>query len=144
MKIVICGSSAFREKMVEFCDKLRDLKHEPIIHHHYEAYVKGTDEAVKEIVRRVKSGEHAAVKREEGYIKWYHRAILDSDAILVLNFDKNDIKNYIGGNTLMELGFAHVYDKKIFLLNPIPEMSYKDEIEAVSPVIINGDLSLII
>lgn len=31
MKIVICGSSAFREKMVEFCDKLRDLKHEPII-----------------------------------------------------------------------------------------------------------------
>lgn len=37
--------------------------------------------------------------------------ICGSDAILVLNYDKKGIKNYIGGNTLMEMGFAHVHDK---------------------------------
>lgn len=43
----------------------------------------------------------------------------------------------------MELGFAHVNNKKIFLLNPIPQMNYSDEIAAVQPVVINGDFSLI-
>jgi len=145
MKIVICGSSTFREKMLEYRDRLKDLGHEPVVHHHYEAYVAGTDEAIKEIVRRVKSGEHAAVKKEQGYIKWYHQAILNSDAILVLNFDKNGIKNYIGGNTLMEIGFAHVNDKKVFLLNPIPgEVSYVDEIEAMVDNILEDNLNNII
>jgi hypothetical protein len=54
------------------------------------------------------------------------------------------IKNYIGGNTLMEMGFAHVLDQKIFLYNPIPEIPYyKSEIEAVKPTVIHGNLSLI-
>lgn len=67
-----------------------------------------------------------------------------ADAILVMNLDKNGIKNYVGGNTLMEIGFAHVLNQKVFLLNPIPEIPYyKTEIEAVKPVVIDGDLSLI-
>ena len=56
--------------------------------------------------------------------------------------DKNDIKNYVGGNTLMEIGFAHVLNQKIFMWNSIPDMPYcKTEIEAVKPIIINGDLT---
>ena len=44
----------------------------------------------------------------------------------------------------MEIGFAHVNDKKVFLLNPIPEdVSYADEIKAMADVILNGDLSKI-
>jgi hypothetical protein len=67
-----------------------------------------------------------------------------ADAILVLNFDKDGIKNYVGGNTLMEIGFAHVLNQKIFLLYPVPEMPYcRTEIEAVKPTIINGDLTKI-
>jgi len=67
-----------------------------------------------------------------------------ADAVLVLNYDKKGIKNYIGGNTLMEIGFAHVLNQKIFLLNPIPEIPfYKTEIEAVKPMIIHGDLARI-
>lgn len=145
MKIVICGSSTFKEKMLEYRDKLRNLGHEPIVHHHYEAYVAGTDESVKAIVRRVESGEHAAIKKEQGYIKWYHQAILDSDAILVLNFDKNGIKNYIGGNTLMEIGFAYVNNKKVFLLHPVPQgVAYVDEIEAMVDNILQDNLHNII
>lgn len=44
----------------------------------------------------------------------------------------------------MEIGFAHVNDKKIFLLNPIPEdVPYADEIKAMADVVIAGDLGKI-
>jgi len=77
-------------------------------------------------------------------IRVFWNAMQGSDAVLVLNYDKNGIENYIGGNTLMEIGFAHVLNQKIFLMNPIPEIPYyKSEIEAMKPIIINKDLSLI-
>jgi len=39
---------------------------------------------------------------------------------------------------LWSWGQAYVNGKKIFLLNPIPDMPYKDEIIAVSPVVITA------
>ena len=66
------------------------------------------------------------------------------EAILVANYEKNGVPNYIGANTFLEIGFAHVLGQKIFLLNPLPENSYiKTELEAVRPVVIHGDLSKI-
>jgi predicted RNA-binding protein with PUA domain len=62
---------------------------------------------------------------------------------LIVNIDKKDICNYIGGNTFLEMGFAHILNKKIFLLNEIPEMIYTDEILAMQPIALNGDLSKI-
>jgi len=88
--------------------------------------------------------DHAKLKRQEGFIKWWYNCIKNGDAILVCNFDKNGIKNYIGGNTLIEIGFAHVNDKKVFLLNPIPEEApYVDEIKAMTGLVLNGDLTKI-
>jgi hypothetical protein len=43
----------------------------------------------------------------------------------------------------IEIGFAHVLDKKIYLLNLPASGSYNDEIKEINPVIINGDYSLI-
>ncbi len=81
---------------------------------------------------------------QQNAIRDFWEKIKQSDAILVLNFDRRGVANYIGGNTLMEIGFAHVLNKKIFLWNPVPEIPYyKSEIEATRPVIINGDLSLV-
>ena len=34
------------------------------------------------------------------------------------------------------MGFAHVLNKKIYLLNNIPEMSYSDEIRAMQPIVL--------
>ncbi|KKP67924.1 MAG: hypothetical protein UR66_C0009G0014 [Candidatus Moranbacteria bacterium GW2011_GWE1_35_17] len=77
-------------------------------------------------------------------IKTYWDYIRNSDAILVLNLEKKGIKNYIGGSTLMEMGFAYGHKKKIYLYNPIPERSerihYVDELEDLDPIIINGNL----
>ena len=140
MVITICGSNAFKEKMLEYKKLLKEAGHEAIVRPDYEAFIKGEKQDVWQLVE---NGEHARVKKENGYIKWYYDAIVRSDAILVLNFDKKDIQNYIGGNTLMEMGFAHVNDKKIFLLNSVPEVSYKDEILAMFTKILNGDLNKI-
>jgi len=141
MKITICGSSAFRKQMIENRDELIKMGHEPIVHKDYEDIVAGVKPDLLEMIEN----DHANAKKKYGWIKWYYNSIVNSDAILVLNYDKKGIKNYVGGNTLMEIGFAHVNNKKIFLLNPIPqEVSYAAEIEAMTDVIINGDLSKII
>ena len=140
MKITIVGSSVFAVQMVEYRDQLMKLGHEVNLHEHYIAQANG---GMKDLIDRM-NREHAFVKKEYDYIRYHYNEIVNSDAILVLNFDKNGIKHYIGGNTLMELGFAYVNHKKIFLLNPIPEMNYKDEIEAVEPIVIYGNLNLIV
>ena len=128
MKIVICGSSSFRKDMVEYRDKLNELGHEGIIHPYYEKLASGE---MPELMERIER-EHASVKKEYDFIRWYYNAIVDSDAILVLNLDKKGISNYIGGNTLIEMGYAHAHNKRIFLLNPIPDIGYRDEIEAIT------------
>jgi hypothetical protein len=141
MRITILGSSKFAKQMVEYRDKLIALGHEINLHEHYIAQGKGE---MIDLVERM-GKEHAKVKKEYDYHRYHYDEITNkSDAVLVLNFDKNGIDNYIGGNTLMELGFAYVHNKKIFLLNPIPQMAYTDEILSVDPIVINGDLSLIL
>lgn len=65
-----------------------------------------------------------------------------SDAVFVMNFTNDDRKNHIGVNTLMEIGMAFNRNKKIYILNSIPEFC-KHELEAIGSVIINGDLSKI-
>ena len=139
MKITIVGSIKFRKEMVEIRDKLNKMGHEGIICQVIEDLALGR---APDLLKKIKEN-HGHVKKVGGFIKWYYNSIKNSDAILVLNYNKDGIKNYIGGNTLIEIAFAHVLDKKIFLLNPIPEVNYKDEIIAMDPIILNGDLNLI-
>jgi hypothetical protein len=140
MKITICGSVKFADKFVEVYKSLEEMGHEPKMHELMFSIADGTAPDLIDNVNR----EHWSAKRKHGFIKCWHDYIINSDAILVLNHDKKGIKNYIGGNTLMEMGFAHVNDKKIFLLNPIPEdVSYVDEIKAMVDFVLDGDLSKI-
>jgi nucleoside 2-deoxyribosyltransferase len=88
--------------------------------------------------------ESAMKKNKDDLIKRYYNKINEADAILVLNIEKKGIANYIGGNTFLEMGFAYVLNKKIYLFNNIPELSYKDEMVAMQPLILNGDFSKII
>ena len=136
MKIAICGSMAFTEQMFQVKEKLEKLGHEAVVSGFGHHYLGKNQEEIEKLKRY-----H---KHEKDAIREYWVQIQNADAILVLNYDRKGIANYIGGNTLMEIGFAHVLAKKIFLLNPVPEIEfYKDEIEATKPVILNGDLDAI-
>jgi hypothetical protein len=136
MTITICGSMQFSEEMLEVQKQMEEKGHTAYVADTTPEFV-GKDAAAKEALVL----EH---KREADPIRDHYKLIAKSDAILVLNYDKRGIANYIGGNTLMELGFAYVLRKKIFLLNPIPDIPYyQSEIEAVKPIILHGDLSKI-
>ncbi len=136
MKIGIIGSMQFTEKMLEVKEALDKLGHDAFVTDLHKAFIGRTDEE-KEVIKIHQKNNMDAIRE-------FWREMQGADAVLVLNYDKHGIENYIGGNTLMEIGFAHVLNQKIFLLNPIPEIPYyKSEIVAMKPIIINGDLSLI-
>jgi hypothetical protein len=126
MKITICGSITFGSEMLEAKEKLEVLGHEvkiPQIVARNDAWTEG------------RKGE--AIKKHFEKVEW-------SDAILVMNHDKREIEGYIGANTLMEMGLAFYLGKKIYLIKDVPNLSYKDEIVGMNPIILSGELEQII
>ena len=76
--------------------------------------------------------------------KDHFKKIVKGDSVLVLNHEKNGRPGYIGGAVLAEMAIALYFGKKIYVLNPLQEdVSYKEELYAMQPVILNGDLGLI-
>lgn len=63
-------------------------------------------------------------------------------AILVVNRDKHGIGDYIGPNTFAEIAVAFAQQKRIFLLQGIPDV-YLDELVAWDAIALDGDLSKI-
>lgn len=81
-------------------------------------------------------------KIKHDLIRKHFEKIRESDAILVLNLTKNGVPYYIGANTFLEMGFAHVLGLRIFLLHQIPDNPYiRNETEAMRPTILYGNLS---
>lgn len=147
MKITICGSIAFYDEMLAIKVKLESMGHE-VKTPPFE--IMGDDGKMMPVkdyyaIRKQTTTDTSWVwDRKAEAMDMHNQKITWSDAILVLNYDKNSIPNYIGGNTLMEMGVAFFLKKKIYLLNPVPEISYKEEMLGMKPVLTNGDLSKII
>ncbi|HUD05379.1 MAG TPA: hypothetical protein VMR18_00445 [Candidatus Saccharimonadales bacterium] len=132
MKITICASLKFHDELLDLERRLKDLGHVVYM----PIKVDGVDYWAKDGSARV------AAKRGLGLISKHMDKIKGSNAILVANYTKRNIKNYIGANTFAEIIFASYVNKKIFLLNPIPNQSYiVDEIQSVNPILLNGDLA---
>ncbi len=132
MKVAICGSMQFGKDMIEIKDKLEELKYEVVLPKNIDQYVS-----------EEKKVEDKWAKTEGDLFKSYFEEIKKSDAVLIVNITKNNVENYIGGNAFIEMAFAHILSKKIYLLNPIPRLNYTDEIEAMNPEILLGDLTRI-
>lgn len=136
MKIIICGSMSSAEKMVKIKNELEENGHEVVL-------PKMTEEIV--------SGEHTAFEGQEStqekiehdLIRDYYEVIKTGDAVLIVNLDKNGIEGYVGGNSFLEMAFGHVLGKKVYLYNAIPDMPYVDEIRAMQPIQLHGNLSQI-
>ncbi len=128
---MICGSMSFSDKMLQAKAQLESLGHESMVSSFVQNHV-GKNQAESEAIALQEKMNEDAMRVDFEKLKHV-------DAILVLNYDKRGIPNYIGGNTLLEMGFAHILNRKIFLLNPVPEIPfYKSEIEAMHPVILQG------
>lgn len=136
MKIVVCGSMSAAKQMVGIKKFLENKGHEVVIPRNTENYAFGK-------LRAENHKESIENKINHNLIKEYFSVIKNSDAVLIANYDKGDIKNYVGGNSFLEAGFAHILNKKLYFVNKIPEMTYSDELNVFNPIILNGDLSQI-
>jgi len=135
MKIFICCSKHLYHKVSPIKKELEAKGHIITLPNSY-------DEPLKEEEMKLKgSEEHIHWKSE--MLKHQVQKVQQNDVILVLNFEKNNQPNYIGGATFLEIYKAFELGKKIFLINPIPKGILKDELIAINPVILEGDLSKI-
>jgi hypothetical protein len=139
MKIAICGSLDFTYEIKELADRLTNLGFKIDIPTSSIKILRG-EFSLDEIKTEKENGKFANRAIKYDSIRTYWGVIQNADAILVANYDKKGIKNYIGGNSFLEMGFAHILKKPIYLLNEIPEMIYSDELKAMQPVILHNDL----
>jgi len=135
MKIFIMCSKYFYKRIEEVARILKLNGHEISYPNSYD------DPFIEERLKKTNSEEH---------IKWKAVMIAKNkinielqDAVLVLNFEKKGVSNYIGGATFLEIYKAWELRKKLFFYNPLPNCSFTDELIGINPVILNGDLSLI-
>jgi len=132
MKLTICGSLTFKEKMIETGNKLKALGHQI---HYPEIIINQelTDSNLDKDELRIK---HDLIKK-------HFNKIEQSDGVIIINPEKNGIPDYIGSNTLIEMGVAYYLNKKIYLLNDMPRMEHLGEIRAMGPIVLNKDLQII-
>lgn len=132
MNIAICGSMSFAKEMLVIRDQLTKLGFSVIVPRDAEMFAKNP--------AKLDEKWH---KTEQDLILHYLDEIRQCDSVFVLNMSKNSIANYVGGYAFLSMGFAHILNKKIYMYNPIPDLPYRDEMAAMQPIILNGDLSLI-
>jgi len=154
MKITICGSIAFYKEMEELKAKLEDCGHEvliPLLDNELPAEFGGDRKIYFGKYIEDNGGmdafppEHKLWKLKYDAINDHFEKIKRGEAIIVANHNKRGITGYVGGNTLIEMGLAFYLKKPIYVLNPISdELSYKQEIYGMNPILLNGDLNNII
>lgn len=133
MKLMICGSMHFSKEMLEAKNILESLGHEVMV-----------PSDVSECLEDPNLNMDLEYCLKTNIDKKDFDQVAKADGIVVLNYDKNNIKGYIGGATLMEIGLARHLNKKIFLMFDPPQekdLRYALEVKVARPLILNGNLS---
>jgi len=144
MKITVCASMRFSGKMLIIARSLQAAGHKVILPKRTEEYAAGTVDSHK---RQDGPGgpEDAALKIQHDLMRQHCRAIDISDAVLVVTDEYAGLKAYVGANTFGEMFYAHVTGKPIFLSDGVPDvLGFQDEIAAMGPKALHGDLSRLI
>ena len=135
MKITICASMHFSQAMLDIKKALEKMGHTVIV-----------PMFTGECVNNPDINIDYDLLIENDCMLDHYRHIEKSDAVLIINNRRHGYNGYIGGSVLMEIGIAKYLDKKIFILNDLPDekdFSYIFEVKLTQPIIINQDLSLI-
>lgn len=135
MKIFIIASKYNYKHIPEIAKVLKKMGHSLTYPNSYR------DPFSEDRIRDLSKSEH--IKLKQKFFKDQLKKIASVDAVLVINEDKGEQKNYIGGATFLEIYDAWRMKKKIFLINPIPEGILKDELTGFDLKVIYKDLSQI-
>lgn len=135
-KSFICGSIAASDEIIAAQKELEERGFEVEIPFGCKKYIENGYVHVAE-------EERAGDKKEHDLIRRYYELMKEYDIVLVVNVEKNGVQNYIGGNTFLEMAFAHVLDKPLYVLNPLPDLPYRSELEAMNHTVLDRDLSKI-
>ncbi len=128
--ITICGSMKFIEEMKNL--KLGLEKKGFLV------FIPDLNEGKAVDYDKLCINEKADMKQE--FIDKHLEKIKKSDAIIVANYKKNDVRDYVGANSFLEMGFAYAFEKKIFLLNNVPSQANMVEILGLGPICLDGNL----
>lgn len=130
--VVICGSMSFYPNMVEQQSLLRALGVKSVI--------PSPDTDVFQILN-----EEESLSAKRSASMKHIRRVRDGKTfgILVLNFDKHGIADYIGANSFAEIAVALAHYKRIYLYQGVPTF-YRDELIAWGAVPLNCDLSRLV
>lgn len=141
--IAICSSASFYKQVLEIERELKKLG--------FKVKTPKTAKIMKKNNNFDVSYYKTWFRNKEDYTKktklmvHHFNKIVKSDAILVVNNEKDGIEGYIGGNTLMEMLVAFLNKKKIFILNGISgKLPLSEEIFGMEPIFIKGKLEEII
>lgn len=153
MKITICGSIGFYKEMESARDELIKLGHEVKIPElaleASEEYGGGKKVYFGQYIEQnggidAFPAGHEIWNLKENAINDHFEKIEWCEAVLIINNEKRGVTGYIGGNTLIEIGLAFYLKKKIYILNHVSaELSYKQEIMGMKPVMLEGDFKRI-
>lgn len=136
MKVFLACSKHFYGRIPQIKEFLETKGHSIILPNSFDEPFK------EEEIKGLGDEEHAGWKRM--MLKKDEDNIRPCDAILVLNYEKKGQKNYIGGATFLEINKAFELEKKIFLMNPIPDNIFADELKGMGPLILDGNLDKVI
>lgn len=117
MKITLCGSIAFFDEMLKLKTQLEQLGHEVKLPPTEEPDGDGKMIPVLtyyQIRKTAKPTDTWVWDRKAQAMREHFDKVAWADAIVVLNETKHNVPNYIGGNTLMEMGVAFYLHKKIY------------------------------
>lgn len=126
---------AFSKEMLEAQKQLEEMGHETLVPPDTKVHLNDPD-LKKDVARQ------EVHSRETNVMIDCYKLIKESDAVLLLNYKKNNQPGYIGASALMELGVAYYLGKKLFMLFPVQESHYASmEIKVMSPTILDGDIA---
>lgn len=135
MIITICGSMTFVEQIGKTAEHLKKKG--------FEVYT--PEPLVTEDWYKENNSLENLLKMKPIWTQNHFKRIQNSDAVLILNYEKKGINGYFGSNTLMEISVAFFLGKKIFLLHPIEENHpHFEEIIGMQSTVLHGDLDKII
>ena len=140
--ITICASASFFKKAIELEPELKKLGFKVELPPTALKMKRSNDFNVRHYKTWFKNPDD--YKKKGFLLREHFDKVIRSDAVLILNYEKHGIKGYIGGNTLIEMGFAFHYKKPIYILNRISGLSYKEEILGFQPIFIDGDITKIV